>query len=83
MVAEVDPVVASPLTPERSEDDDIRDLAGGALVVFVGKMARLSRAAFLWVITLLCGTDVQGLYTTAWAVCVALVIPARRRVQAI
>ena len=72
MVAEVDPVVASPLTPERSEDDDIRDLAGGALVVFVGKMARLSRAAFLWVITLLCGTDVQGLYTTAWAVCSTL-----------
>jgi O-antigen/teichoic acid export membrane protein len=71
-VAEVDPALASALTPERSEDDDIRDLAGGALVVFVGKLARLSRGGFLWVITLLCGADVQGLYTTAWAVCSTL-----------
>lgn len=49
--------------PSTTADADVRDLAGGALVVFVGKMARLSRGAFLWVITLLCGADVQGLYS--------------------
>ena len=50
----------------------MRDLAGGALVVFVGKLARASCGAFLWAITLLCGADVMGLYTTAWAVCSTL-----------
>ena len=67
-----DPALASALTPERSSDDDLHDLAGGALVVFVGKVARVSRGAFLWVITLLCGLDVMGLYSTAWAVCSTL-----------
>jgi len=46
----------------------MRDLAGGALVVFIGKLARVSRGAFLIVITLLCGDTVQGLYSLAWAV---------------
>lgn len=54
--------------PERGADDDLRDLAGGALVVFVGKLARASRGAFLVVITVLCGDAVQGLYSLAWAV---------------
>jgi O-antigen/teichoic acid export membrane protein len=67
---EIDPT--APLLPIRSADDDMRDLAGGALVVFVGKLARASRGAFLWAITLLCGADVMGLYTTAWAVCSTL-----------
>lgn len=58
--------------PSTTADADVRDLAGGALVVFVGKMARLSRGAFLWVITLLCGADVQGLYSLAWGVCSTL-----------
>jgi hypothetical protein len=56
----------------RSADDDVRDLAGGAIVVFVGKLARASRGAFLWVVTLLCGLDVVGLYSLAWAVCSTL-----------
>ena len=56
----------------RQHDRDIRDLAGGALVVLFGKMARASRGAFIWVITLLCGLDVQGLYSLAWAVCSTL-----------
>lgn len=64
---EIDPAT-TPVVLARSDDDDIRDLAGGALVVFLGKMARASRGAFIWVITLLCGLDVQGLYSLAWAV---------------
>lgn len=57
---------------QRVRDDDIRDLAGGAVVVLVGKMARASRGAFIWVVTLLCGLEVQGLYSLAWAVCSTL-----------
>jgi O-antigen/teichoic acid export membrane protein len=57
---------------QRLRDDDIRDLAGGAFVVLVGKMARASRGAFIWVVTLLCGLEVQGLYSLAWAVCSTL-----------
>ena len=45
---------------------DIGDLTRGSLVTFVGKLGRLSRGAFLWVVTLLCGTEVQGLYSIAW-----------------
>ena len=45
---------------------DIRDLAGGALVTFVGKVGRLSRAAFLAVIALFCGLEVVGAYSVAW-----------------
>jgi len=47
---------------------DIGDLTRGSLVTLVGKLGRLSRGAFLWVITLLCGTEVQGLYTAAWGI---------------
>ncbi|MEE2658455.1 MAG: polysaccharide biosynthesis C-terminal domain-containing protein [Candidatus Latescibacterota bacterium] len=50
-----------------SVEQDIRDLAGGALVVYLGKAARISRGAFIWVISLLCGLDVQYLYSLAWA----------------
>lgn len=59
-------------TPTSAELDrelmgrDIKDLAGGALVTFVGKAGRISRGAFIWVISALCGWDVQGLYTVAW-----------------
>ena len=45
---------------------DIRDLAGGALVTFVGKAGRLSRAAFLAVVALFCGLEVVGAYSVAW-----------------
>ncbi len=45
---------------------DISDLTRGSLVTLVGKLGRLSRGAFIWVITLLCGVDVQGLYSIAW-----------------
>ena len=69
--AGLDPA-ASGLEPSRGADDDLPDLAGGALVVLVGKAARLSRGAFLWVITLLCGLEVVGLYSMAWAVCSTL-----------
>lgn len=50
----------------RSAERDFRDLAGGAMVVFFGKLGRASRGAFLWVITLLCGLEVLGLYSFAW-----------------
>lgn len=49
-------------------DDDFRDLAGGGIVLFVGKLGRVSRGAFIWIITLLCGMDVQGLYSVAWSI---------------
>ena len=45
---------------------DIKDLAGGALVDFVGKFGRAFRGAFLWVVTLLCGLEVQALYSLSW-----------------
>ncbi|MBT7594506.1 MAG: hypothetical protein HN559_06330, partial [Gemmatimonadetes bacterium] len=57
---------------QRQRDEDIRDLAGGAMVVLLGKMARASRGAFIWVVTVLCGLEVQGLYSLAWAVCSTL-----------
>jgi O-antigen/teichoic acid export membrane protein len=55
-----------------SAESDVRDLAGGALVVFLGKIARVSRGGFLLAITLLCGKDIQGLFTIAWSVCSTL-----------
>ena len=72
---------ASGREPSRDAEDDLRDLAGGALVVLAGKAARLSRGAFLWVVTLLCGLEVMGLYSTAWAVCSVLNILARFGLQ--
>lgn len=47
-------------------DRDLWDLAGGALISVVGKAGRISRGAFIWVVTLLCGLEVQGLYSLAW-----------------
>lgn len=49
-------------------DRDIKDLAGGALINLVGKLGRLSRGAFIWVISLLCGLEVQGLYSLSWGI---------------
>jgi len=49
-------------------EDDFRDLAGGGIVLFVGKLGRISRGAFIWIITLLCGMDVQGLYSLSWSI---------------
>ena len=45
---------------------DLRDLAGGGLVNFAGKFGRSFRGAFLWVVTLLCGLEVQALYSLSW-----------------
>lgn len=47
---------------------DIKDLARGALVSFIGKLGRVSRGAFLGVITYFFGWDVQGLYTLSWGI---------------
>jgi O-antigen/teichoic acid export membrane protein len=58
---------ASPASTAEAERD-IKDLASGALVNFVGKLGRLSRAAFLWVVPLLCGLEVLGLFSTAWSI---------------
>ncbi len=61
------PTVDTQTHASREElDADISDLTRGSLVTFVGKLGRLSRGAFIWVITLLCGTEVQGLYSAAW-----------------
>ena len=50
------------------ERRDVRDLARGGFITFVGKLGRASRGAFLWVITLLMGLDVQGYYSLAWGI---------------
>ena len=64
--------VINPPLDDKSEVEetqrDIKDLAGGALVSFVGKLGRISRGAFIWVITFFLGWDVQGLYTLSWGV---------------
>jgi O-antigen/teichoic acid export membrane protein len=54
--------------PNQQVETDIKDLAGGALVNFIGKLGRLSRGGFIWVVTLLCGLEVLGLYSLAWAI---------------
>ena len=54
------------VTPVHGNQKDIKDLAGGALVNFVGKLGRGFRGAFLWVVTLLCGLEVQALYSLSW-----------------
>ncbi|NKB68827.1 MAG: oligosaccharide flippase family protein [Candidatus Latescibacteria bacterium] len=45
---------------------DVKDLAQGALVTFVGKLGRSSRGAFIWVLTALYGLEVQALYSLSW-----------------
>lgn len=61
--------MAGNLHPEGDEDfRDIDDLAGGALVNLVGKLGRLSRALYLWVVAVLFGAEVLGLYTLAWSI---------------
>lgn len=61
---------APPVPPASTAEAerDIKDLASGALVNFVGKLGRLSRAAFLWAVPLLCGLEVLGLFSTAWSI---------------
>ena len=44
------------------ERRDVKDLARGGFITFVGKLGRASRGAFLWVITLLMGLDVGLLF---------------------
>jgi O-antigen/teichoic acid export membrane protein len=50
------------------EQRDIKDLARGGFITFVGKIGRASRGAFIWVITLLMGVDVLGNYSLAWGI---------------
>lgn len=63
-----------PISPSEAETSaveerrDIKDLARGGAITFVGKMGRASRGAFIWVITLLMGLDVQGYYSLAWGI---------------
>ena len=61
---------APPKPPSDQEgiEKDIQDLATGGLVTFVGKLGRLSRGGFIWVISLLCGLEVQGLYSLSWGI---------------
>ncbi len=53
---------------DAEQQRDVKDLARGGLIMFVGKLGRISRGAFLWVITLLMGLDVQGYYTLSWSI---------------
>lgn len=46
----------------------MRDLAQGALMSFVGRLGRISRGTFLWIVPVLYGLDVFGQYTIAWGV---------------
>ena len=55
-------------TSLRQRQQDIDDLASGALVNLLGKAARISRGGFIWVVTLLCGLEVQALYSLTWGV---------------
>ena len=55
-----------PATVQQEEQRDIDDLATGALANFLGKAARISRGGFIWVVTLLCGLEVQALYSLTW-----------------
>jgi O-antigen/teichoic acid export membrane protein len=67
-------VTQSSIPPSEAETSaveerrDIKDLARGGAITFVGKMGRASRGAFIWVITLLMGLDVQGYYSLAWGI---------------
>jgi O-antigen/teichoic acid export membrane protein len=68
---DVTQTLSAPPAPPASTAEaerDIKDLASGALVNFVGKLGRLSRAAFMWVVALLCGLEVKGLFDTAWTI---------------
>ncbi len=59
-------------TGQAEAEKDIKDLAGGAAVTFLGKIARVSRGAFIWVVTLLFGLDVLALYSLAWGLVATL-----------
>lgn len=48
--------------------DDAKDIAQGALVNFVGKFGRLAKGSFIWIVTILFGTHILGLYEQTWAI---------------
>ncbi|NQU30181.1 MAG: flippase [Anaerolineae bacterium] len=48
--------------------NDAKDIAQGALVNFVGKFGRLAKGSFIWIVTILFGTHVLGLYEQIWAI---------------
>lgn len=51
-----------------SSHQDVRDLARGGLVNLIGKFGRLSKTAFVFVVKLLFGTEILGLYELAWSI---------------
>lgn len=55
--------------PDRdSSEKDVRDLAKGGLVNLIGKLGRLSKTGFVFVVKLLFGAEILGLYELAWSV---------------
>ena len=63
-IVEIHPGVSGADRGDRQRD--VKDLARGALVTFVGKLGRSSRGAFIWVLTALYGLEVQALYSLSW-----------------
>ena len=55
-----------------SSEENLKDLAGGALVNFVGKLGRLTKTTFVAVVKLLFGAEILGLYEAAWGAAFAL-----------
>ena len=65
------PTIVDPDDREPAGDlfpNDAKDIAQGALVNFVGKFGRLAKGSFIWVVVLLFGKDVLGLYEQVWAI---------------
>ena len=53
---------------DNDSQKDIRDLAGGALVNLIGKIGRLFKGTFIYMVTFLFGKHTLGLYEGAWAI---------------
>ena len=70
----MDTPVLEPAAPKETSqaDEDLRSLAAGAVVIFLGKLARGARLGFLLVVGWLCGLDVVGLYSLAWGMVATL-----------
>ena len=68
----MNPTSTLPAIKADTSQKDVEDLAGGALVNLVGKIGRLGKGTFIWVVTFLFGTHILGLYEQAWAIIGAL-----------
>ena len=53
---------------DNDSQKDVRDLAGGALVNLIGKIGRLVKGTFIYMVTFLFGKHTLGLYEGAWAI---------------